>query len=105
MHRIILQGRNTEFPRAAGQYSGAMPESAAGGTRLPDEPKCPPYDAGSTPSARRQRGPSVLKALAAVALWDSGKFDTADIAHVLSMKEAQVADVLAFIREERRART
>jgi len=104
MHRIILQGTNTEFPRAAGLNSGTQPESAADGVRHLVETQCPPCDAGSLPSARRQRGPSMLKALAAVALWDSGKFDTADIAHVMELDEADVVSVLHVLREERRAR-
>jgi len=48
---------------------------------------------------------SLITAVAAVALWDSGKFRTDEIAHALRMPESEVAKVLHFIREERRSRT
>jgi hypothetical protein len=47
---------------------------------------------------------TILKALAAIALWDSGRFDTSEIAHCLHVLEADVARVLHVAREERRAR-
>lgn len=47
---------------------------------------------------------TTLKALAVIALWDTGRFDTAEIAHCLGMFEADVAHVLHVTREERRAR-
>lgn len=47
---------------------------------------------------------TTLKALAAIALWDSGRFDTSEIAHCLNAPEADVARILHLAREERRAR-
>lgn len=47
---------------------------------------------------------TTLKAMAAFSLWDSGRFDTAEIAHCLHVLEADVARVLHVAREERRAR-
>ena len=104
MNRLILVGSNKDFPRAsaAATNSGAVPGSLGGGAVHSVEPHCPPRGAG--PSSARRPTPSLLKAVAAVALWDSGQFNTAQIAHVLGMKEARVADVLHFMREERRAR-
>lgn len=105
MDRILLIGTNSNFPRAsaAASYSGAVPESSGRGAFHPEKnfPVVP--QAVERSPARRPRV-SVLKAVASVALWDSGKFDTVEIAHVLDMKEALVADVLHHMREERRVR-
>jgi len=107
MDRILVAATNKDFPRISSALtnSGTTPESAPGGTR-PSEvtASMPPKDAGSALTPARRPRVSVLKALAAVALWDTKKFDTMDIAHVLGLQESQVTDVLAFIREERRAR-
>jgi hypothetical protein len=48
---------------------------------------------------------TTLKALAVIALWDTGRFDTAEIAHATGTFEADVARILHLTREERRART
>ncbi len=40
-----------------------------------------------------------IKAVAAVALWRTGKFDSAEIARALSVPEAVVARVLHIARE------
>lgn len=109
MDRIIVSGPNHSFPRLVttngAPHSGTTPESAAGGTCPPkdDLTSNAPQGAGLLTAARRPRV-SLLKAVAAVALWDSRQFCTAQIADVLGMKECQVASVLSFIREERRAR-
>lgn len=47
---------------------------------------------------------SVIKAVAAVALWRTAKFDTADIAEALSVSEADVCRVIHLTREEDRKR-
>lgn len=46
----------------------------------------------------------IIRALAAIVLWDSGRFDTSEIATALEIAEADVARVLHVAREERRAR-
>lgn len=55
---------------------------------------------GSNPDLQISLGQS----LAAVILWDSGRFDTHDIAKVLMISEAAVERVLHITREERRRR-
>ena len=45
---------------------------------------------------------SALKAVAVVALWQTGKFDTLDIAHALGVTEAEVVSVLDVWREANR---
>lgn len=47
---------------------------------------------------------SMIKAVAAVALWRTGKFDTADIAAALDIPEADVCRVIHLAREEDRRR-
>ena len=47
---------------------------------------------------------TVGQALATVALWDSRRFATADIAQLLHVREADVEQVIHLTREERRRR-
>lgn len=47
---------------------------------------------------------TALKSVAAVALWETKRFDTAEIAHAVGAAEADVERVLHIAREERRAR-
>ena len=47
---------------------------------------------------------SVLKAVAAVALWQTRQFDTAEIAAALEISEAEVCRAIHVAREERRRR-
>lgn len=47
---------------------------------------------------------TTLKGVAIVALWRSGKFDTADIAHAVGLHEAEVCRVIAIARELERQR-
>ena len=106
MNRMIIIAKTSEFPRLpAHHYSGAVPDSACGGPAHPDETRSfvPRRDAGRFPA--RRPGASLLKGVAAVALWDSGKFETSEIAHILDMPESSVADVLHYTREARRARS
>ena len=42
------------------------------------------------------------KALAVVALWQSGRFDTLEIAEILTVAEADVARVLAVTADAKR---
>lgn len=52
----------------------------------------------------RKEPMTVGQSLAAVALWDTQRFDTCEIADVLKVTEAEVANVLHVVREERRKR-
>lgn len=45
---------------------------------------------------------SLLKAIAAVALWRTGQFDTLDIAHVVEAPEPEVVKVLDEARRAER---
>lgn len=107
MNRVILTGVNSRFPRAASvasiTNSGTTPESAPGGTR-PSEvtAKQPPEGAGLATAARRPRA-TVQQSMGVVWLWDSGEFDTAEIAEAMRIPEAEVASILHHIREDRRA--
>lgn len=120
--RFILTGSNKNFPRAAlsparpaspsqglpsvsggaGTHSGVVPDSAAGGSCHPVETPNAPKGAGST-RVRRPRA-TVKQAMGVVFLWDSGEFDTVEIAKAMGLHEAEVESVLHHIREERRAR-
>lgn len=122
LDRIILMGSNKNFPRAAwspacpaspsqglppvsggaGTHSGAVPDSAAGGSSHPVETTNAPKGAGS-PRVRRPRA-TVKQAMGVVWLWDSGEFDTAEIAQAMKIPEAEVDSILHRIREDRRAR-
>lgn len=107
MDRVIVTGLNKYFPRlGAAIHSGAVPESAAGGTcQFPKDVQTPtaPQDAGSATTARRPRV-SLAVSAEVVWLWDTHEFDTAEIAAALRIPEAEVASIIHFIREERRAR-
>jgi hypothetical protein len=46
---------------------------------------------------------STLQALAVIALWRDGRFDTADIAHVIGFHESDVCRVIHIARECERA--
>jgi DNA-directed RNA polymerase specialized sigma24 family protein len=47
---------------------------------------------------------NIIKAVAAVALWQTRKFDTADIAAALDVPESEVCRVIHVAREEDRRR-
>lgn len=47
---------------------------------------------------------NMIKAVAAVALWRTGKFDTAEIAAALDIPEAEVCRVIHLARKEDRKR-
>jgi hypothetical protein len=105
MERILITSSNKEFPRvsSAAIHSGAVPGSAAGGPRCSVENPFAPEDVGSPP-ARRPRA-SLKQAIGVVFLWDSGEFDTVEIAQAMRVHESEVESILHHIREERRARS
>lgn len=104
MERILITSNNREFPRLSSVaiHSGAVPGSAAGGPRCSVENPFAPRGAGSPPARRPMA--SVKQAMGVIWLWDSGEFDTAEIAEAMRIPEAEVANILHHTREERRAR-